>query len=88
MAATGFYKTKASKGNELNAAAQKAGFGPAMLALVQYPTVVDMMCQQIDWTKQLGSAFSSDQKSVLDAVQALRKEAPTSAILSPGPNKP
>jgi len=63
------------KGNELNTAAQKAGFGPAMLALVQYPTVVDMMCQQIDWTKQLGSAFNSDQKSVLDAVQRLRKEA-------------
>ena len=63
------------KGNDLTTAAQKAGFGPAMLALVQYPTVVDMMCQQIDWTKQLGSAFSSDQKSVLDAVQALRKEA-------------
>ncbi|HET9942109.1 MAG TPA: DUF3300 domain-containing protein [Terriglobia bacterium] len=63
------------KGNELDAAAQKAGFGPAMRALVQYPSVVDMMCQEIDWTKQLGSAFNSDQKSVLDAVQRLRKEA-------------
>ena len=63
------------KGNDLDAAAQKAGFGPAMRALVQFPTVVDMMCEQIDWTKQLGSAFSSDQKSVLDAVQRLRKEA-------------
>ena len=63
------------KGNELDAAAQKAGFGPAMLALVQYPTVVDMMCQQIDWTKQVGSAFSSDQKSVLDAVQSIAQRS-------------
>ena len=62
-------------GKDLDAAAQKAGFGPAMLALVQFPTVIDMMCEQIDWTKQLGSAFNTDQKSVLDAVQRLRKEA-------------
>jgi hypothetical protein len=63
------------QGNELDAAAQKVGFGPAMLALLQYPTVVDMMCQEIDWTRQVGSAFNSDQKSVLDAVQRLRMQA-------------
>lgn len=62
-------------GKDLDAAAQKAGFGPAMRALFPFPTVIDMMCQQIDWTRQLGSAFNSDQKSVLDAVQRLRKEA-------------
>jgi Protein of unknown function (DUF3300) len=63
------------KGDDLDAAAEKAGFGPAMRALVHFPIVVDMMCQQIDWTRQIGSAFSSDQKSVLDAVQRLRARA-------------
>ena len=63
------------KGQQLDAAAQKAGFGPPMRALVQFPTVVDMMCEQIDWTRQLGAAFTSDQKSVLDAVQTLRAQA-------------
>jgi Protein of unknown function (DUF3300) len=63
------------QGDALDAAAEKAGFGPAMRALVQFPTVVDMMCQQIDWTRQLGSAFTSDQKAVLDAVQRLRTQA-------------
>jgi hypothetical protein len=63
------------KGDALDAAAQKAGLGPAMRALVQFPTVVDMMCQQTDWTRQLGSAFTSDQKGVLDAVQRLRAQA-------------
>src|SRR5215469_12390056 len=63
------------KGDSLDAAAQKAGFGPATRALVQFPQVVDMMCQEIDWTRQLGSAFSSDQKGVLDAVQQLRAQA-------------
>jgi hypothetical protein len=63
------------KGDQLDAAAQKAGFGPPMRALVQFPTVVDMMCQQIDWTRQLGAAFTSDQSSVLEAVQSLRAQA-------------
>lgn len=63
------------KSDVLDAAAQQAGFGPAMRALFQFPTVVDMLCQQIDWTRQLGAAFSSDQKSVLDAVQRLRQQA-------------
>ncbi|HEX5072138.1 MAG TPA: DUF3300 domain-containing protein [Gemmatimonadaceae bacterium] len=63
------------KGDQLDAAAQKAGFGPATRALVQFPTVVDMMCQEIDWTKQLGAAFTSDQKGVLDAIQRLRAQA-------------
>jgi hypothetical protein len=62
-------------GQALDAAAQQAGFGPAMRALVQFPSVVDMMCQELDWTRQLGSAFSSDQAAVLDAVQRLRAEA-------------
>ena len=63
------------KGDELDAAAQKAGFGPATRTLVQFPSVVDMMCQEMDWTRQLGAAFTSDQKGVLDAVQALRAQA-------------
>lgn len=62
-------------GKALDAAAEKVGFGPAMRALMQFPTVVDMMCQQIDWTRQVGSAFNSDQKSVVDAVQRLRMQA-------------
>ena len=63
------------KGDQLDAAAQKAGFGAAARALVHFPTVVDMMCQEIDWTRQVGAAFTSDQKAVLDAVQRLRAQA-------------
>lgn len=62
-------------GQALDDATLKAGFGPAMRALVHFRAVVDMMCQQIDWTRQVGSAFTSDQKSVLDAVQRLRAQA-------------
>jgi hypothetical protein len=63
------------QGDALDAAAQKAGFGPPTRALVQFPSVIDMMCQEMDWTRQLGAAFTSDQKGVLDAVQSLRAQA-------------
>ena len=63
------------EGDALTDAAQKAGLGPAMQSLVHFPSVVDMMCQEIDWTRQLGTAFTSDQTGVLDAVQTLRAQA-------------
>jgi hypothetical protein len=63
------------KSDALDTAAQQAGFGPATRALVQFPSVLDMMCQEMDWTRQLGAAFTSDQKGVLDAVQTLRGQA-------------
>ena len=75
------------KGDALDSAAVKAGFGPAMRALFQFPTVVDMMCQQIDWTRQLGAAFTSDQKAVLDAVQRLRAQAAAAGTLKSSPQQ-
>jgi hypothetical protein len=59
----------------LDQASQKAGFTPVMQALLHYPSVVDMMCTQFDWTKQLGAAYSADPKSVLGSVQRLRATA-------------
>ena len=38
---------------------------------------------ELDWTKQLGSAFTSDQKAVLDAIQRLRASAISVGISSP-----
>ncbi len=64
-----------TKGKELDAAAIAAGFTPPMLALIQFPTVVDMMCMEMDWTTDLGAAFQADEPGVLDAVQRLRKQA-------------
>lgn len=75
------------KGTQLVDAAKKAGFGPAMLALVQFPQVVDMMCQEMDWTKQIGEAFKADQKSVLDSVQRLRQQAVQAGSLKTTPQQ-
>src|SRR5210317_174631 len=62
-------------GQDLESAALSVGFTPPMVALVQFPTVVDMMCMEMDWTTELGNAFLADEPGVLDAVQRLRKQA-------------
>ena len=72
-------------GEALDAEAQKAGFGPSMRALLQFPTVVGMMCQNFDWTQQLGSAMNTDQTAVLAAVQRLRGQAVDSGNLKSSP---
>ena len=63
------------KGDDLTKAASEAGFTPTLQALVHFPTVVDMMCRELDWTKQLGAAFNADQAAVLASVQRLRAQA-------------
>jgi Protein of unknown function (DUF3300) len=59
----------------LDQASSKAGFTPVMQALLHYPTVVDLMCTQFDWTKQLGAAYQADPKAVLASAQRLRAQA-------------
>jgi hypothetical protein len=62
-------------GSALDDEASKLGFSPSTRALLQFPETVDMMCMQMDWTTQLGQAFTADQGAVLDAVQRLRTQA-------------
>jgi Protein of unknown function (DUF3300) len=59
----------------LDEASKKAGFTPVMQALLHYPTIVDLMCTQFDWTKQLGAVYQANPKAVLDSVQRLRAQA-------------
>jgi hypothetical protein len=66
---------KSLQGTQIDDAAKKLGFGAATIALLHFPDVVDMMCTQLDWTKQLGVAFTQNQAGVLDAVQRLRAQA-------------
>lgn len=68
-------QNKGLEGNQLDSAAKAAGFGPAMMALFHFPQVIDMMCSEIDWTRQFGAAFAANQNAVLDAVQRLRQQA-------------
>src|SRR5277367_3689125 len=68
-------QNKTLEGDQLDSASKSAGFGAAMMALFHFPQVIDMMCSEIDWTRQLGAAFTADQGAVLDSVQRLRAQA-------------
>ncbi|MGB9431054.1 MAG: DUF3300 domain-containing protein [Candidatus Acidiferrum sp.] len=69
----------------LDQASSQAGFTPVMQALLHYPTVVDLMCQQFDWTKQLGAAYQGNPKAVLASVQRLRAQAVDNGALKSSP---
>src|ERR1044072_8799179 len=49
------------------------------------PQVVDNMSQQMDWTTQLGEAFTSDPKGVMAAIQRKRSEAQQVGNLTSSP---
>ena len=42
----------------------------AVKSLLNYPEVVKMMSDDLDWTSALGEAVVADQGAVLEAVQA------------------
>src|SRR5271167_654480 len=80
-------QNKSLQGDQIDSAAQAAGFGPAMTALFHFPQVVDMMCSEIDWTTQLGNAFNANQGAVLDSVQRLRLQAKQAGNLQTTPQQ-
>lgn len=73
------------KGKALDQAAEAKGFTPPVLALVQFPDTVDMLCQEMDWTTELGQAYVNDQAGVMEAVQRLRRQASDVGTLKSSP---
>jgi len=73
------------KGDALTNAAKQAGFGASMQYLMAFPQVVDNMCQEMNWTTQLGEAFKTDQKGVMDAIQRKRGQAQQMGNLTSSP---
>ena len=44
-------------------------------ALLPFPSVLEMMASDMNWTSELGNAFLAQQQDVMDAVQRERKKA-------------
>ncbi len=47
----------------------------SVISLLNYPTVLTMMNDDLDWTEQLGEAVVNQQKDLLVAIQELRDKA-------------
>ena len=56
-------------------ALNKLSWDPSVKSLIDFPQVLTMMSEKLDWTVKLGDAFIADQKAVMDAVQRLRNKA-------------
>jgi hypothetical protein len=72
---TWLQQNKQLQGTALQDAAHQKGFDASFVALVLFPDVLDMLASNIDWTTELGTAFLSDSKGVMDSVQKLRAQA-------------
>src|SRR5580658_2126209 len=55
--------------------ADQLPWDPSVQALLPFPSVLDMMNSDMNWTTQLGNAFLADQQGVMDAVQRQRAVA-------------
>ena len=69
------------KGDALTKALEAQDWDPSVKSLVNFPQVLTMMSEKLDWTQKLGDAFLQDQKKVLDTIQSLRAKAQASGNL-------
>ncbi len=63
------------KGDQLTAALEKQDWDPSVKSMVNFPSVLDMMNEKLDWTQKLGDAVLASEKDAMDSVQRLRKKA-------------
>jgi Protein of unknown function (DUF3300) len=56
-------------------------FDPSVLALIPFPSVLDMMARDPGWTQALGNAVLTQQSDVMDAAQRMRQRAMDSGYL-------
>jgi hypothetical protein len=63
------------KNEALLRAAKDKDWEPSVKAMLEFPNVLAMMDEQLEWTKKLGDAFLSQQSDCMDAIQRLRQKA-------------
>ena len=63
------------KGDQLFAALQQQNWDPSVKSLAPFPSILDMMDVNLEWTERLGEAFLADPKALMEAIQRLRRRA-------------
>jgi hypothetical protein len=56
-------------------ALEAESWDPSVKSLVNFPDVLSMLSEQLEWTQQLGDAFIGQQQEVMDTIQTLRAKA-------------
>ena len=62
-------------GSYLDDALATASWDPSVIALCKFPSALDRMAGDIQWTTDLGNAFLNQRSDVMSSVQRLRQEA-------------
>lgn len=70
------------KGDQLTAALDGQSWDPSVKSLVQFPQVLQMMSDKLDWTQRLGDAVLAQQEDVMASVQRLRQQAQAAGTLA------
>ena len=66
---------KSLKGDALAKALNEKTWDPSVKSLVNFPSVLKMMNDKLDWMQKLGDAFLAQQKDVMATIQKLRAMA-------------
>ena len=74
-------------GPYLDNALATSSWDPSVIALCKFPTALDRMAGDIQWTTDLGNAFIYQKNDVMYAVQRLRQEAYRSGHLRTSPQQ-
>ncbi len=72
------------KDKALEDALQGQNWDPSVKSLANFPQVLDMMSEKLDWMQKLGDAFLAQQAAVMDTVQSLRQKANAQGSLKSG----
>ena len=79
------HQNKALTGQELTKAVNKQSWDASVKALTQFPSVLDNMAKNLNWTSTLGEAYHNQPSEVAAAIQALRAQAKAAGNLKSGP---
>src|SRR6516162_3856841 len=74
-AASNFISSTKLTGDALMQEVNKQPWDPSVMALTQFPSVLNQMAQNLSWTSALGDAAYNQQADVMASIQRLRKQA-------------
>lgn len=58
---------------------------PSVLSLLPFPSVLDLMASDMDWTRRLGAAVLGQRADVLNEIQKMRRQAGKLGYLTDSP---
>ncbi|MGL4939536.1 DUF3300 domain-containing protein, partial [Shewanella sp.] len=61
--------------DHLMSQAEDQNWDPSVKALLAFPTLLQRMSDDLDWTQKLGEAFLEDEGQVMNGIQSLRQQA-------------